>query len=327
MRAVVAREFGPPESFRIEEAPTPEPGPGQVRIGIYAAGVSFVDVLVAEGGYQLKPRLPFTPGSEFAGLVEAVGPDANGVMVGDRVSASSFGGALAEKAVVAVGAATPIPDRMSFEEAACFRVSYATAYHALVQRGRLRSGETVLVLGAGGAVGAAAAQVAKALGARVIASASSEAKRGLAREMGADATLATGAADWRDQVKAMTDGRGVDIIVDPVGGEATEPAFRALAWKGRHLVIGFAAGIARIATNLPLLKGAELVGVDMRQFGEREPALARENQQRLMELYAEGHLRPHIAHAFPLERFAEAMTAARDGSAAGRIVVRMASNA
>jgi NADPH2:quinone reductase len=215
---------------------------------------------------------------------------------------------------------------MTFEEASVFRVSYATAYHALVQRGRLEPGETVLVLGAGGAVGAASVQVAKALGARVIASASTAAKRGLAREMGADATLETGAADWRDQIKAMTDGRGVDIVVDPVGGEATEPAFRSLAWKGRHLVIGFAAGLARLPTNLPLLKGADLVGVDMRQFAEREPALARENQLKLLELYADGALRPHIAHAFPLERFAEAMTAARDGSAAGRIVVRMASN-
>ena len=327
MRAVVAREFGPPSTFRIEEAATPEPGPGQVRIGIYAAGVSFVDVLVSEGGYQLKPRLPFTPGSEFAGVVEALGPEVGGVTVGDRVSASAFGGALAEKAVVPAGAATPIPDGMSFEEAAVFRVSYATAYHALVQRGRLQAGETVLVLGAGGAVGAAAVQVAKALGARVIASASSDAKRGLAREMGADATLPSGTPDWRDQIKAMTDGRGVDIVVDPVGGDATEPAFRSLAWRGRHLVIGFAAGIARLPANLPLLKGAELVGVDIRQFGEREPALARENQQRLLALHAAGHLRPRIAEAFPLERFAEAMAAAREGSAAGRIVVRMASNA
>jgi len=326
MRAVVAREFGPPSTFRIEDAPAPEPGAGQLRIGVYAAGLSFFDVLVAEGGYQLKPRLPFTPGSEFAGVVEALGPDVRGLSVGDRVSASSFGGALAEKAVVPAGAAAPIPDGMTFEEASVFRMSYGTAYHALVQRGRLQPGETVLVLGAGGAVGAACVQLAKALGGKVIASASSEAKRELAREMGADATLQTGAEDWRDRIKEITDGRGVDIVVDPVGGEATELAFRSLAWKGRHLVIGFAAGIARLPTNLPLLKGAELVGVDTRQFGEREPALARENQQRLLELYAEGALRPHIAHAFPLERFAEAMTAAREGSAAGRIVVRMASN-
>lgn len=327
MRAVVARALGPPESFRVEKARAPEPGPGEVRLAVYAAGLSFVDVLVASGGYQLKPPVPFVPGSEFAGVVESLGPGVSGVVLGDRVAATAFGGALAEKAVVAAGATTPIPEGMSFEEAAVFQVSYATAYHALVQRGRLQPGETVLVLGAGGAVGAAAVQVAKALGAKVIGSASSESKRRFAREMGSDATLETGAPDWRDQVRALTGGRGVDVVVDPVGGSGTELAFRCLAWKGRHLVVGFPGGVARLPANLPLLKGAELVGVDIRQFQEREPALAHENRQRLLQLHAEGRLRPRIAEAFPLERFAEAMTLAGDGSAAGRIVVRMASNA
>jgi len=326
MRAVVAREFGPPETFAVEQLPAPEPGAGQVRIAIRAAGVSFVDVLIASGGYQLKPKLPFTPGSEFAGVVDAVGPEVAGFTVGDRVCASAFGGALAEAAVAPQGAVTPIPDGMSFEEAAVFRVSYATAYHALVQRGRVQAGETVLVLGAGGAVGAAAVQVAKALGARVIASASSPAKRELACEMGADEALESGAADWRDRLKALTDGRGVDLVVDPVGGDITEAAFRSLAWKGRHLVIGFTAGMARLPTNLALLKGAELVGVDIRQFGEREPRVAAANLRALFELYAQGLLRPRIAEAYPLERFAEAMDAAAKGAAAGRIVVRTASN-
>jgi len=320
MRAVVAREFGPPGSFLLEERSLPDPGPGEVRIGIRAAGVSFVDVLVATGQYQLKLPLPFTPGSEFAGMVAAVGPDA-GLAIGDRVCASAFGGALAEAAVVPARACVRIPDAMSFEEAAVFRVSYATAYHGLVQRGRLRPGETVLVLGAGGAVGAASVQVAKALAARVIGSASTEAKRALALEMGADEVVDSGAAHWRDRIKALTGGRGVDVVVDPVGGAASEPAFRALAWEGRHLVIGFVAGIPKLAANLPLRKGAAIVGVDIRQFGERQPALAAENLARLFDLYGEGRLRPKIGLRLPLERFAEAMEAAAAGAGGGRIVL------
>jgi NADPH2:quinone reductase len=322
MRAVVARAFGPPESFAIEALPTPEPGPGQVRVAIRAAGVSFVDALVASGGYQLKPALPFTPGSECAGEVEAVGDGVTTLMVGDRVAASAFGGALAEQAVVSARACLPIPEEMSFEEASVFRVSYATAYHGLVDRGRLQPGETVLVLGAGGAVGVAAVEVAKALGARVIASASSDAKRDLARQRGADDVVDSRAGDWRDRIKALTDGRGVDIVVDPVGGPASEPAFRALAWEGRHLVIGFVAGIPKLAANLPLLKSAQIVGVDIRQFGERSPDRAAENMARLFELYRAGLLKPSIGLALPLDRFAEALRAAAEGSAPGRIVIR-----
>lgn len=321
MLAVVGRALGPPESYRLEELPTPHPGAGQVRVAIRAAGVSFVDVLVASGGYQVKPATPFIPGSEFAGEVDAVGDGVTNVSVGDRVTGGGFGGVLAQAAVVPAHAVSPMPEGMSFEEASVFRVSYGTAYHALVQRGRLQAGETVLVLGAGGAVGAAAVQVAKVLGARVLASASSAAKRGLAREMGADETLETGAGDWREQLKALTAGRGIDIVVDPVGGDVTEPAFRSLAWKGRHLVIGFTAGPARLPTNLPLLKGADLVGVDIRQFAALEPEAAAENGRRLSALAGEGKLRPRVAQVFPLARFAEAMTAAAAGTGAGRIVV------
>lgn len=325
MRAVVARAFGAPESFAIEDRPTPEPGPGQVLVAVRAVGVSFVDVLIAAGRYQLKPPLPFTPGTEFAGVVQAVGEGVDELRPGDRVAASGFGGGLAERTLVAAGSALKIPETMDFAEASVFRVSYATGYYALVQRGRLEPGETVLVLGAGGAVGLACVQLAKALGARVVASAASEAKRALAREAGADAALETGAADWRDRIKALTEGRGVDVVADPVGGAATEPAFRSLAWKGRHLVIGFASGdIPRLPTNLSLLKGAELVGVDIRQFGEKEPQTAAANIRRLFELYDAGAVRPKVAQVFPLERFAEAMNAAGAGAAAGRIVVKLA---
>jgi NADPH2:quinone reductase len=320
MRAVVAQAFGPPESFAIEERTTPEPGPGEVRVAVRAAGVSYVDVLVSTGGYQVMPPLPFVPGSEFAGIVEAVGEGA-GLSVGDRVAASGFGGAFAEQAVLPTRACIAMPAAMSFEEAAVFRVSYATAYHGLVQRGRLQAGETVLVLGAGGAVGAAAVDVAAALGARVIASASSDAKRELARAMGAEAAIDSRAPDWRDQIKALTEGRGVDIVVDPVGGGASEPAFRSLAWKGRHLVIGFVGGIARIPANLPLLKGGDLVGVDIRQFGEKEPQRAAENIRVLFALFEVGKLGPRIAARYPLDHFAEAMRAAFEGQVAGRVVI------
>ena len=322
MRVVVAHALGPPETFQIETRPTPEPGPGQVRVEIRTAGLSFVDVLVATGGYQVKPPTPFTPGSECAGVVDALGEGVTGLAVGDRVAVSSFGGALAEAAVVPARACTPIPDLLSFDEAAVFRLCYATAYYGLVQRGRLAAGETVLVLGAGGAVGAASVQVAKALGARVIGSASTGAKRALALEMGADAVIETGAADWRDQIKALTGGRGVDVVVDPVGGEASEPAFRSLAWKGRHLVIGFVAGIPKIPANIALLKGGDLVGVDIRQFGQKEPDVMADNAARLYEMAAAGTLRPKIAEVYPLDRYAEAMAAVFGGQVAGRIVVR-----
>ncbi|MDB5448638.1 MAG: NADPH:quinone oxidoreductase family protein [Phenylobacterium sp.] len=324
MRAVVAHAFGAPETFVIEEKPAPEPGAGQVRIAVRAVGVSFVDVLIAAGGYQIKPPLPFTPGTEFAGVVEAVGEGVSDLAPGDRVAASGMGGGLSQQAVLAASTPVKLPDGMSFAEGSVFRVSYATAYHALVQRARLAPGETVLVLGAGGAVGVAAIQLAKALGARVIGSASSEAKRALALEAGAEAAVDSGAADWRDQIKALTSGRGVDVVVDPVGGAATELAFRSLAWKGRHLVIGFAAGeIPRLPVNLPLLKGADLVGVDIRQFGLNEPQVAAANLAALFELYAKGAIRPKIAETYPFERFAEAMQAAHAGRAAGRIVVEI----
>jgi NADPH2:quinone reductase len=213
---------------------------------------------------------------------------------------------------------------MSFAEAAVFRVSYATAYHALVQRARMQPGETVLVLGAGGAVGYAAIEVAKALGARVIGSASSDAKRALAVAGGADAMVDSRSAAWRENVKAANGGRAVDVVIDPVGGEATEPAFRSLAWNGRHLVIGFAAGsIARLPVNLALLKGAALLGVDIRQFGEFEPEAAAANIDALFDLFGAGKLHPPIGRGYRLEEFATAMVEARRGTTAGRIVLTM----
>lgn len=323
-RAVVIHQFGDPSGFAFEEREVAAPGPGKLAIQVHAAGVSFVDVLVAAGEYQLKPPLPFIPGSEFSGVVTAVGDGVDPARLGQRVLASAFGAAFAEESVVPAKLALPIPAAMSFAEAAVFRVSYATAYYALVQRGHLQAGETVLVLGAGGAVGYAAIEVARALGATVIASASTEAKRALATRAGADQVVDSRSTTWRDDVKATNGGRAVDVVIDPVGGAATELAFRSLAWNGRLLVIGFAGGeIAKLPVNLALLKGASLIGVDVRQFGEYEPEAAAANVAALFDLYAAGHLHPPIARTYPLTDFVAAMVDARSGETAGRIVLAM----
>ena len=322
-RAVIADRFGPPEAYHLRDLPARAVGAGEVRVAIRAAGISYVDVLTAEGRYQVKPPLPFVPGSEAAGVIEELGQGVAGLAVGQRVSVSGWGGLFAQQAVVSARTVRPIPDAIDFAEAAVFPVSYATAWHALVDRGQLRAGETLLVLGAGGATGHAAVQVGKHLGARVIASASSEAKRALALAGGADVAVEARAEDWRDQVKAANGGKPVDVVFDPVGGDATDPAFRCLGWGGRHLVIGFPGGIAALRTNLPLLKGASLVGVDIRQFGELLPDQSEAQRAELFRLAAIGALRPAIAARYPLDRFCEAMAAAAGGQSAGRVVLEM----
>ena len=321
MKAVVVDEFGPPEKFHFKEVPIPTPGPEDILVEVHAAGISFVDVLVAQGLYQIKPPLPFIPGAEFSGTIHAVGSNVKRFKEGDRVMAAAMGGAYAEFACVPSVAATPMPDFMSFADGSVFRVSYTTAYYALVQRGGLKPKETVLVLGAGGAVGSAAVQVAAALGARVIGSASSEAKRDLARKCGAVETIDTNAPDWRDQIKAMTDKKGVDIVVDPVGGEITERAFRSLAWKGRHLVIGYAAGsIPSLPVNLALLKGASLVGVDLRQFAALEPQSNRDNLEALLNLYAGQKIAPIIGKTYALADCGIALREVIDSVNPGRVI-------
>lgn len=322
-RAVRADELGPPENYTLVDHDPGPPSPTQVSISIRAAGISFVDVLTAGGGYQVKPPVPFIPGSECAGVVTAVGAEIAGLAVGDKVVASGWGGMFADAVNLPARTVRKMPAALSFEEAAVFPVSYATAWHALVDRGRIAAGETLLVLGAGGATGYAAVQIGKYLGARVIGSASSEAKRNLATAGGADAVVDARADDWREQVKAANGGQGVDVVFDPVGGEATDPAFRSLAWNGRHLVIGFPAGIAALRTNLPLLKGASLVGVDIRQFGIFEPEKSEANRDAVFALAAEGKLRPAIARTYRLEDFQAAMADAAAGKSAGRIVLTM----
>lgn len=327
-RAVIIRQFGPPSGFALEEHDPGAPGPGKVRIAIRAAGISYVDVLVAAGLYQLKPPLPFVPGSEFSGVIEAVGEGVDPARIGERVLGSAFGAAIGEACVIPAKLALPIPDAMDFVTASVFRVSYATAYHALVQRACLQIGETVCVLGAGGAVGYAAIEVAKALGAKVIGSASTPEKRALATQGGADAVIDSASPTWREDLKAANNGKPVDVIVDPVGGAAMEPAFRSLAWNGRHLVIGFAGGaIPKLPVNLALLKGASLIGVDVRQFGDYERDLSDANVQALLALFAQGKLHPPIARTYPIDDFVAAMEEAQRGVTAGRIVITMAAPA
>jgi len=325
MEAARAHRHGPPESLTLERLPLAEPGPGQVRIATQAAGVSFVDVLITAGRYQVQPPLPYTPGTELAGVVDAVGEGVTGLAPGDRVCASGFIGGFATHAIAPATAVTRMLDDMDFTAASVFRASYCTAYHALVQRARLAAGETVMVLGAGGAVGVAAIEVARALGAHVVACASSPEKRALAQDCGAEVVIDSRAEDFCEQVAQATGGRGPDVVVDPVGGAATELAFCTLAWNGRHLVVGFAAGeIPRLKTNLPLLKGAALIGLDIRRFGEREPDVAQANLAALFELYGTGALKPRVAVELPLTRFAKAMQLAAAGETAGRIVLRTA---
>ena len=322
-RAVRADELGPPENYALVDHDPGPPSPTQVRISIKAAGISFVDVLTAGGGYQVKPPVPFIPGSECAGVIEAVGAEVTGLAVGDKVVASGWGGMFAEATNLPARTVRKMPDALSFAEAALFPVSYATAWHALVDRGQLKAGETLLVLGAGGATGYAAVQIGKLLGARVIGSASDEAKRNLAIAGGADVVVDARGDDWRESVKAANDGKGVDVVFDPVGGDATDPAFRSLGWNGRHLVIGFPAGMTALKTNLPLLKGASLIGVDIRQFGIFEAEKSEANRDAIFALASEGKLRPAVARAYPLEEFRAAMADAAAGKSAGRIVLVM----
>jgi NADPH2:quinone reductase len=287
--------------------------------------VNFPDLLIIQNKYQFKPQLPFTPGTEAAGIVRSVGAGVINVSVGDRVMAYTRFGAFAEEAVVESAHVSRIPDGMDEVEAAAFLVTYGTAYHALADRGQLRTGETLLVLGAAGGVGLAGVEVGKALGARVIACASSADKLALCRAHGADASVNYATEDLRDRIADLTDGRGVDVVYDPVGGDYTEPALRSTAWRGRLLVIGFAAGaIPKIALNLALLKGCAIVGVFYGGFAQAEPKRYDELMQELLGWLAEGCIRPVITGRYPLERAAEALRLVADRRATGKIMLSTA---
>lgn len=325
MRAVVGRELGPPESYTLENIDCPPPAAGEIQVEVHAAGVTYVDALIAEGGHQRQVRLPFVPGNEVAGIVVGVGSGVARHRVGDRVNAVGVGGKYAELANVREAAALPLPDSMSFEQAAVFRSGLGCAYHSLVQGAAVQIGETVVVLGAGGGIGLAAVQVATALGARVLASASTGEKRALALRAGAQTAVDTQAEDWRAQVRTWAGDNGVDVVVDPIGGSATERAFRALGTGGRHLMIGFASGeIPKLPGNLPLLKAASFIGIEQTKFEGRYPELAVANDRALFELYRRGSISaPPIAHRFPLDQFRDAFALAKSGRSAGCVVLHM----
>jgi NADPH:quinone reductase len=325
MRAVLCKTYGPPESLVIEDVPSLRPEPGEVVVAVKAASVNFPDVLIIQNKYQLKPPLPFSPGSEIAGVVESVGERVTNVKAGDRVMAITGYGAFAEEVRVESRRVLPLPIGMDFPSAAAFGLTYATAEHALVDRAALKAGELLLVLGAAGGVGLAAIEIGKALGARVIACASTADKLAVCRAHGADDTINYASEDLRERIKALTDGNGPDVIYDPVGGPYTEPALRSIAWRGRLLVVGFAAGdIPKIPLNLPLLKGGSIVGVFWGEYTRREPQRFAESMHRLDRWYAEGRLKPHISETFPLERAADALTRMADRKVTGKVVLIVA---
>jgi NADPH:quinone reductase len=325
MKAVLCKQFGPPQSLVLEELPALEAGPGEVVVSVKAASVNFPDVLIIQNKYQFKPPLPFSPGSELAGVVKHVGEGVKTVRPGERVMAFTTYGAFAEEVKTEAARLVPMPPGMDFVTGAAFLLTYATSDHALRDRGALKSGETLLVLGAAGGVGLAAIEIGKALGARVIACASSEEKLAVCRAHGADAALNYTTEDLREGIKSLTEGRGADVVYDAVGGPYSEPAFRSLAWRGRLLVVGFAAGeIPRLPLNLALLKGASAVGVFWGDFARREPQALQESLRQLSAWYAQGKLKPHVSRTLPLEKAAEAIELLASRQAKGKVVVTMA---
>jgi len=306
----------------VADVPPPVAGSGEVVVSMKAASLNFPDLLIIQGKYQFQPPLPFSPGSEMAGVVKAIGDGVTHVKPGDRVMAFTTYGAFAEEVKTEAHRLTPIPAAMDFATASAFGVAYATADHALRDRGSLRSGETLLVLGAAGGVGLASVEIGKVIGARVIACASTDDKLALCRAHGADDTINYARDDLRARIRDLTGGRGVDVVYDPVGGSYTEPALRSIAWRGRLLVVGFAAGdIPRIPLNLPLLKGCAIIGVFWGDFVRREPERVAESLRQLTQWFAEGRIRPHISATFPLERAPEALALMAARKITGKVVL------
>lgn len=324
MKAVLCKEWGPPEALVVEDLPGKTPAAGEVLVEVHAAGVNFPDTLIVQKKYQFQPELPFVPGGEVAGVVKAVGPGVTFCRPGDRVMGSFTWGGYATEAIVQEERIVPIPDDMDFITASAFVLAYGTSLHALKDRAALSPGETLLVLGASGGTGIAAIEIGKAMGARVIAVASSPSKLELCTRHGADGCINYVEEDLRERVKALTDGKGVDVVFDPVGGPHSEPAFRSLAWNGRHLVVGFAAGdIPRLPLNLPLLKGASIVGVFWGAFLRRDRQAAREHMDALLDLYRSGKVRPPVTETFTMAETSQALRSVMDRRAMGKVVIDM----
>jgi NADPH:quinone reductase len=322
MKAVLCKSYGPPESLVVEDVASPIPGAGEVVISVKAASVNFPDVLIIQNKYQIKPPLPFSPGSEVAGVIKDVGDGVTTFEPGDKAMAITGYGGFAQEVKAEARRVLKLPSSMDFTTAAAFGLAYATSDHALRDRGELKAGETLLVLGAAGGVGLAAIEIGKALGARVIACASTDEKLAVCRAHGADATINYATEDLRDRIKALTGGHGADVIYDPVGGPYTEPALRSIAWRGRLLVVGFAAGdIPKIPLNLTLLKGCAIVGVYWGDFARREPERFAAAMDQLGRWHAEGRIRPHVSATFPLERAAEALQLMAERKVSGKLVL------
>lgn len=322
MKAVLCKEYGPAEKLVIEDIPAPSIGADGVLIEVKAAGINFPDTLIIENKYQFKPPLPFIPGTEVAGIVKQVGETVSQVKPGDKVMGFAFVGAYAEQIVVPAASCFPMPDTFSFEEAAAFTMIYGTSYYALKQRGQLRSGETLLVLGASGGVGMAAVELGKLMGATVIAAGGNNDKLAVCQERGADHIVNYNDADWKDQVKQLTGGNGADVIYDAVGGEYTQTALRCINWGGRLLVIGFASGdIPQLAANLTLLKSSSVVGVFWGASLAKEPEANQENFKELFNWSMEGKIKPYVCASYPLEQVADAMNLLLQRKAVGKVVL------
>ena len=322
MKAVLCKEYGPPESLVIEDIASPTAGRGQVVVSVKACGVNFPDTLIIQGKYQFKPAMPFSPGSEVSGIVKEVGEGVDTVQVSDHVIAFTGWGGFAEEVVTEASKLITLPGDIDFVTAAAFTLVYGTAHHALKDRAQIKAGETLLVLGAAGGVGLASVELGKVMGARVIAAASSAEKLAVCKQHGADELINYTTEDLRERIKALTGGNGVDVIIDPLGGAYSEPALRSIAWKGRFLVIGFAAGdIPRIPLNLALLKGCSIVGVFWGSFTEREPGHNQENLHELLSWLAQGKLKPHISATYPLEGAAQALNDVLNRKVKGKAVL------
>lgn len=314
------------DALKWTELPTPEPQAGEVLIEIQAASLNFPDLLIVQNKYQMKPPLPFVPGSEYAGVVRAVGEGVKHLQVGQSVACLSGTGGFATHTIAPANLCMPLPPGFSPVDAAAFIMIYATSWHALMDRAALQAGETVLVLGAAGGVGTAAIQLAKAAGARVIAAASTDEKCALCKTLGADETINysvhTPAKGLRDEIKRLTDGKGPDVVYDPVGGEFAEPAFRSIAWRGRYLVVGFASGpIPSLPLNLTLLKGASIVGVFWGEFAKREPQANAQMMQTLAGMYLQGQIKPQIDQTLPMQELPQAFAVMGSRSVKGKLVL------
>lgn len=322
MKALLCKAYGTPDSLVLEDAPSPTPGANQLLVAVKAAGVNFPDVLIIQGKYQYKPQMPFAPGSEMAGVVKAVGPGVSDFKAGDLVQANTTYGSFAEEMVIDAARATKLPAGMDLTVAAAFGLTYGTSFYALKDRGQLKAGETLLVLGAAGGVGLAAVELGALMGATVIAAASTDDKLETCKRAGAKHVINYATEDLRAGIKRITGGKGVDVVYDPVGAQFAEPAFRDMAWGGRYLVVGFAGGdIPRLPLNLTLLKGAAIVGVFWGAFTEKEVAAHRANLRQLTDWVMSGKLKPLVSATYPLARAAQALNDMAARKVQGKVVV------